>query len=84
MAKRTKTTLNDRFVSDNPDELEGALLTAHEIVSERRDLVPSVQRIMDAELDDATRDRAMELFRASLGDLDDPNRNPNVAIENAS
>jgi hypothetical protein len=84
MAKRTKTTPTDPYLSEHPDELEGAHRAAHEIVSERRDLVPSVRRIMDAELDDETRDRAMELFQASLDDLDDPNRNPNVAIENAS
>jgi hypothetical protein len=57
---------------------------AHEIVSEFRDLAPSVERIMAAELDDDARLQAMTAFRDSRGRTDDPNRDPRVAIANAS
>lgn len=83
MAKRSKTPAADPYTGD-PDELEGAHLIAHEIVSQRRDLLPSVQLIMESELDDDVRESAMGLFRESLGDLDDPNRDPRTAIANAS
>ncbi|HSM67259.1 MAG TPA: hypothetical protein VK860_13205, partial [Ilumatobacteraceae bacterium] len=57
---------------------------AHDIVSQFRDLAPSVERIMDAELDDDQRERALSAFRESLGTPGDPNRDPRVAIANVS
>jgi hypothetical protein len=58
---------------------------AHEIVSEFADLSPSVERIMNAEeLDDSQRERALVAFQISLGVTGDPNRDPRVAITNAS
>ena len=57
---------------------------AHEIVSARRDLLPSVERIMDAGLADDERQRALELFQASLGNVGDPHRDPRVAIANSA
>jgi hypothetical protein len=83
VAKRSKTPAPQPYVAEDPDELEGADLIAHEIVSERRDLLPSVAVIMEAELEDDTRTAAMGLFRDALGDLDDPNRDPRAAIANA-
>lgn len=62
-----------------PDEL-----IAHETVTERADLTPSVQRIMDAELDEAGRCKALTSFRDSLQQPGDPNRDPMTAIANAS
>ncbi len=56
---------------------------AHRLVSEFGDLAPSVQRIMDAELEPDQRHRAMTAFEASIGQLGDPNRDPRVAIANA-
>lgn len=84
MAKRSKKPAPQPYVADDPDDLEGAQLIAHEIVSERRDLLPSVAMIMESELDDDTRTAAMGLFRDALVDLDDPNRDPRTAIANAS
>ena len=56
---------------------------AHQIVTEFGDLTPSVVRIMDAEISDDGRVEALELFRASLDSIGDPNRNPRIAIEAA-
>jgi hypothetical protein len=53
---------------------------AHELVSEFADLSPSVEKIMDAEISEEGRGEALELFRASLGSIGDPNRDPRVAI----
>jgi len=61
-------------------ELSPADRVAREIVSVRKDLSPSVARIMDAELEDAARLRAIELFRDALQTTGDPNRDPRVAI----
>jgi hypothetical protein len=62
-----------------PDEL-----LAHQLVSQFMDLAPSVQRIMEAELDADQRHRAMVAFRDSLDRAGDPNRDPRVAIANVS
>jgi hypothetical protein len=82
VATRSKTS-PDPYTGD-PDELEGARLIAHEIVSERRDLLPSVRVIMESDLDDDGRESAMTLFRDAIGALADPNRDPRTAIANAS
>jgi hypothetical protein len=50
-------------------------------MSERSDVLPSVERIMTAPLDSDRRLRALELFRAALGDPSDACRDPRVAIE---
>jgi hypothetical protein len=76
--------------SDNPyratgstDDLGPTDRIAYDIVAERRDLLPSVDRIMNAELDDEARLRAMTLFRDSLSKTGDPHRDPRVAIANS-
>jgi hypothetical protein len=56
---------------------------AHRLVSQRSDLTPSVQRIMDADLTEEARDRALTAFNDSLGRPGDPNRDPRLAIINA-
>ncbi len=58
---------------------------AHAIVTERKDLEPSVARIMDSEaLDEDQRAVALNSFHTALSDPDnDENRNPMVAITNA-
>lgn len=66
------------------DELSTSEKLAHDIVSVRKDLEPSVQRIMDAELEDDQRDVALTAFGNSLDRVDDPNRDPRVAIANAA
>ena len=57
---------------------------AHQIVTDYGDLTPSVDRIMTAEIDDEQRLVALTSFHDSLGAIDDPNRDPRVAIANAS
>ena len=66
------------------EDLSETEQVAHAIVTERRDLEPSVARIMDSEtLDDDQRAVALNSFHTSLTDPDDENRNPMVAISNA-
>ena len=51
--KRTRTSkqaANPYLTADSPEDLEPPNRIAYEIVSERRDLLPSVERIMNAEL----------------------------------
>ena len=57
---------------------------AHEMVSRHRDLAPSVERIMAADLTDGQRTDALTAFRDSLTRIGDPNRDPRTAITNAS
>ena len=57
---------------------------AHDVVINRRELAPSVERIMDAELSDDQRNLAMTMFRDSLTQDGDPNRDPRVAITAAA
>jgi len=83
-AKRSKKQPDNPYLNaESPDELEPANRVAYEIVAERRDLLPSVERIMSAELDADARVRAMNLFRDSLGQPGDPHRDPRVSIANA-
>jgi len=53
---------------------------AHGIVTERPDLMPSVERIMVADLDGDARLRALNLFNDSLSAPGDVHRDPRVAI----
>jgi hypothetical protein len=68
-----------------PEEAGPIDRLAFEILSARSDLLPSVERIISGSGgDDGTTERALELFRASLTTVGDPNRDPRVAIVNAS
>ena len=58
-----------------PDEL-----LAHELVVRRRDLTPSVERIMNMEGTQAARCKALTAFSDALTAPGDPNRDPRVAI----
>ena len=57
---------------------------AHELVLRRRDITPSVQRIMDAPLSAAARGNALAAFGRALDTPGDPNRDPRVAIAAAT
>lgn len=57
---------------------------AHQIVADFADLAPSVERIMDADLNHEQRHSALSAFQASLGSIGNPNRDPRVAIANAA
>ncbi len=65
------------------EEQDPATQIAHEITTHRRDLAPSVDRIMTADLDAPQRHVAIELFRDSLREPADPHRDPRLAIEAA-
>ena len=69
-----------RWQSGSPDDLGPAELIAHEILAGRRDLFPSVERIMTAGLETDGTLRAISLFRDSLGNPGDVHRDPRVAI----
>jgi hypothetical protein len=86
MIKKPRTAKppeNPYLTAVSVDELSPANRIAHDIVSERRDLLPSVERIMNAGLDADTTINALSLFRQSLSDLADPHRDPRVAIASA-
>ena len=62
------------------DDLGPADRIAYDIVADRRDLLPSVERIMNAGLGQDGTVAALTLFRSALGVVGDPNRDPRVAI----
>ncbi len=84
VASKKKPRLTRWYNGDTPfDELDPTEQIAHHIVQEFGDLSPSVGRIMTADLTAPQRQRAIGLFQASLGSLDDPNRDPRRAIDTA-
>jgi hypothetical protein len=66
--------------SGSPDDVGPAERIAHEILSGRRDLLPSVDRIMTAGLGTAGTLHAITLFRDALDKPGDVHRDPRVAI----
>jgi hypothetical protein len=66
------------------DDLGPTDRVAFDIVADRPDLLPSVERIMTAGLDSDATHRAISLFRESLESGSDPNRDPRVAIVNGT
>jgi len=66
--------------SEGLDDLSPAERIAHDIVSGRRDLLPSVERIMTAGLSTDGTLRAIGLFRDAVGTPGDAHRDPRVAI----
>ena len=82
-SRRAKQPDNPYRTSASPDDLEPPDRIAFDIIAERRDLLPSVDRIMNAELDADARLRAITLFRDSLTSAGDPHRDPRVAIANS-
>ncbi len=67
-----------------PEDAGPAEQIAYEILAGRRDLSPSVDRIMTAGLGPERTLTAITLFRDALGQLGDVHRDPRVAIEVAS
>jgi len=74
---------NPYLTAASVDDLAPADQVAYDIVARRRDLMPSVSRIMNAGLGADTL-AAITLFRDSLTNLSDPNRDPAVAIANCT
>ncbi|CAB4596703.1 MAG: hypothetical protein F2534_20910 [Actinobacteria bacterium] len=66
-----------------PADARAVDVLAFEILALRRDLLPSVERIMNTSGEVETAERALVLFRDSLSIAGDPNRDPRVAIANA-
>jgi len=64
-----------------PDGHTPSEAVAHEILSQFRDLEPSVNRIMSSDLGEVGRLQAISLFQTSLNVPGDPNRHPAAAIE---
>jgi hypothetical protein len=61
-------------------EMSPSARVAHEIITARSDLAPSVNKIMDADLSDSQRLTAITKFSASISAIDDPFRDPRYAI----
>ena len=80
--KRTKSHWYDGTTPF--EELTPNQQLAHQLVTDRSDLTVSVERIMAAEIDEDQRLHALTAFHNSIGAVDDPNRDPRVAIANAS
>ncbi|BAN00395.1 hypothetical protein [Ilumatobacter coccineus] len=66
------------------EELSDTEQLAHQIALERGDLGSSIARIMDAEIGDEAILTALTSFHESLSNPGDENRDPRVAIANAS
>lgn len=84
MAKAKKVNSRWSEGSADVDDLPPRERLAHDIVSAHGDLLPSVERIMDAELTEDQGVAALSAFRDSIGVAGDPNRDPRVAIANAA
>jgi hypothetical protein len=65
---------------DPPDPSCPSQVLASAILTKFSDLAPSVQRIMQSDLDEPGRLRAITLFRESLSAVNDPMRVPANAI----
>ncbi len=78
--RAAKAPPNPYLTTASPDDLGPANRIAYDIVHERRDVLPSVERIMNAGLDEDATLQAMTLFRDALATIGDPNRDPRVAI----
>ena len=82
-SRSAKRVANPYLTTESPDDLSPPNRIAYEIFAERRDLLPSVERIMNAGLDEASTANALSLFRTSLTVPGDPHRDPAVAIASA-
>ncbi|CAN5811504.1 MAG: hypothetical protein ACR2HP_11615 [Ilumatobacteraceae bacterium] len=80
ISRPAKRLANPYLTKESPEDLSPPNRIAFEIFAERRDLLPSVERIMNAGLDEQATTKALDLFRTSLGTPGDPHRDPAVAI----
>lgn len=87
MAKRaaaTKPPQNPYQSSSDSADLSPANQVAFEILAVRRDVMPSIERIMNAGLDEEVAVDALTRFRAALDEPGNPDRDPRVAVANAA
>jgi len=66
--------------SGSGDDLSPSNQIAYQILAERSDLLPSVDRIMNAGLTEDATVQALNLFRDAVANPGDPNRDPRAAI----
>jgi hypothetical protein len=78
--KKAKTGSSPYMTSSDIDELSPPDRMAHELVTGRSDLLPSIERIMSAGLSEDDTVEALTLFRTALDAPGDPNRDPRVAL----
>lgn len=78
--RTTKVAAQDWKSKGSAAELGETEQIAHQIVTDRPDLMPSVALIMDAALDADGRQRALQLFQTALQTPGDKNRDPRVAV----
>ena len=84
-AKKATTRRSSPYMtSTDIDDLSPTNRMAHEILTSRGDLLPSIEHIMQAGLSDSDATAALTFFRDALGAPGDPNRDPNVAIAAAT
>jgi hypothetical protein len=85
VAKKTKKPATTPWYDGTVDveSLAPHQQLAHRLVTQYRDLTPSVDRIMNAEVSDDARMSALSAFADSIGQTGDPNRDPRVALANA-
>lgn len=83
MAAKKKAT-SPYLTSTDVDELSPTNRMAHEILVGHGDLLPSIDRIMQAGLPESDTIAALTFFRDSLDAPGDPNRDPKVAIASAA
>ena len=67
-----------------PEDASALHRSAHTILTQRADVLPSIERILGAGLPDDVAMRALDLFQHSLSASRDPNRDPRVAMANAT
>ncbi len=79
-----RTPANPYQTSTSPDELSPANQVAYEILAGRSDLLPSIERIMNAGLPEDGAVQALNLFRDALSMPGDPHRDPARAIAAAT
>lgn len=86
MAARKKAldAANPYVGSGDPDDLGPMQRLAHDILIDRGDLLPSVDRIMQAGLAEDETVQALTLFQGALATPGDPHRDPRLAIAAAT
>jgi len=83
--KKARTGRSSPYLtSTDIDELSPTNRMAHEILTSSGDLLPSIDRIMQAGLSDGDTIAALTLFRDALDAPGDRNRDPRVAIATAT
>jgi hypothetical protein len=85
MAVKKKAGPSNPYVTTaDPDDLSPERRIAHDILTMRNDLLPSVDLIMSAGLDEDVAVQALTLFRTAVENPGDPNRDPRAAIAAAT